>query len=1234
MPRKDPKADRTVDAILRGRVRPPIEELAAVIRAVNPTERGLPEPEARRRYELKSRLIGVLIRDHRDVLEPVLDEGAVLLRHVPTGRGLCHAVLDALDDESRSWARFHLDAGPAAVPVAAPPRAVVETAPAADAVPAEDPASLTRAAENALAAYDYDTARDCLRRAWAAAPSPARLRALLELLVDTLAADADALALPVAAVAAADADVRLLLALAAARSGDAERARSGLRDLEHPRAGEVHARLVERALAAGNHADARAQLAEARRRGAVHADLLALEKRLADDDRREREPLEADLQRRMDDGPEDAARAAATSLLARWPDSRVARGVLAEVDARTVRRRLADAHARALLVAPAVEQLLERDPVAAAALLRDATRDHVVDPALETLRARVAAALQAKERADTVARLVRAWRAAAPADGLVALAALDDDELLTEVGRQAGSDEIAWLAEFPRAGSRRAAAVPALRALAEARRLLAEDRAQEAQTALAPHLEVARSFRAGRQVTASVDDAVAALHGRAVQAALDAAAALAARGDHEAALDALRTAPSHDVTPALRDELSARTGALEAERNAARRLGLVREALAEGRAYDALAALGEIRRENDARVPAALAEQVTRAVRGHARTATEAVADPAARMPFFPEHLEPDSVNACVDDDGRAYFACAWGAHLFVWCLDAADGTVRARAHLRLPPGFTLLALAASGRSLWLCSRTGHVLVLSATTWDVLAWDLLPAPPSGESLDRVLFLGDAGCTWRCDSAGPDTVTTIVDSRTLKVVRRMKMNRLPVRLASRARGRVLEPAGSEGGVTRVLAADGAEVAAWSAPSAFVEAVVARPDGGPSALVEMDAYNARPRELRIVRAHGGRSRTGTVLGDAADTHIGQVAACALPESGDLVVRWGPETRTSLTLTDGDLKVRDRLVFAGRACLVGHNDGTRVAVAAFTDQGVELHASAAHLPALRARGAVWRSTVVAIKDPFTCGRPANTDLAELRDWARADAATRRRLEDRWSATPERLEAIAWYALADDDVEPLLGRIDAVRAYAATRPMRVERLLRRGETTAALALAGDIPPGQRSCHDVHVLAHALALTGRLDEARALLAAAPAAAPATLACDLEPLGLLLAPLPDDPTPTSPLLLRFRCQLRDADRAAAAGQVAQALRLLEEPLVVDAAEVQSAARHVDLLLGAGAALRGGVETAAWLARFLAVVEGAASPFRLEWSLPGPGTWDAARVRDVVDRAQRWLNAHC
>lgn len=100
------------EAVLTGKVRASIEELFHLIHDVNPTGWQLTSEEETRRYGVKSALQSFLIEHHADhlVVEPTPnDPRLVTLRHHHNRRDACHAKLDALTPEARSWIRWQLD---------------------------------------------------------------------------------------------------------------------------------------------------------------------------------------------------------------------------------------------------------------------------------------------------------------------------------------------------------------------------------------------------------------------------------------------------------------------------------------------------------------------------------------------------------------------------------------------------------------------------------------------------------------------------------------------------------------------------------------------------------------------------------------------------------------------------------------------------------------------------------------------------------------------------------------------------------------------------------------------------------------------------------------------------------------------------------------------------------------------------------------------------------------------
>ncbi len=361
------------DDVLAGRAKVTAAELLALIHRVNPTGRELGAREAEQRYALKSRLQSLLVRRFGQELEVVPDpahDGTVSIRHRGQDRDACHAVLDALDEDARAWVRFQLDIGPVSSTDAPrhpppaerpsgrgrPPPAEEESPPSADA----SPDSLLRRADEAIASYDYDRARQMLEQALATsggAPEPAA--ALVALLVDTLGDDAGALALPslLSRTALAHPDVRGLLGLAEARAGDPEQALAWLRGADDMKAADALAALTVRAAAAGDADHAEAHLSEMRRRAPLHPSLVGLSGEITRLRAAVRGPAEAALASLVAAGQEGEAEKKAAEILARWPESEAARRVIrAAEDRRRQAQEAADRRARAEEAAHAAER--------------------------------------------------------------------------------------------------------------------------------------------------------------------------------------------------------------------------------------------------------------------------------------------------------------------------------------------------------------------------------------------------------------------------------------------------------------------------------------------------------------------------------------------------------------------------------------------------------------------------------------------------------------------------------------------------------------------------------------------------------------------------------------------------------------------------------------------------------------------------------------------------------------
>lgn len=303
-----------------------------LIHAVNPTARDLPGSDRQRRYLLKARLQSLLIRRFPNELQVISGDapGVVSLLHVYAGMDACHAVLDELEEDARSWVTFQLDTGaggeirqktsevPAAKPSPSEPAGVAQGG---------EVSTLLAAGERALAEYDFEQAAAQFERALEANPgSIAATRALLELWIDRLAADGEALGLEARLPRAtlADPEIRILLATAAARTGDLKHAERLLRGIDDPRVAEVAALGAHTSVKLADHDSAALWMAQLRSLDPMHPAIVECEREL----RKQHDAAcladETELQRLVARGEFDDAERWANQLLRRWPHSETA----------------------------------------------------------------------------------------------------------------------------------------------------------------------------------------------------------------------------------------------------------------------------------------------------------------------------------------------------------------------------------------------------------------------------------------------------------------------------------------------------------------------------------------------------------------------------------------------------------------------------------------------------------------------------------------------------------------------------------------------------------------------------------------------------------------------------------------------------------------------------------------------------------------------------------------------
>ncbi|TKD09262.1 hypothetical protein [Polyangium fumosum] len=726
--------------VLTGRSRPEARDLVLLIREVNPTDRGLDRRETARRYALKSRLQSVLVTRFREAIEirPEPDEpGVVLLHHRPSNLDACHAVIAELDDDARSFVQRVVDT--ASFPTIPPPEAPRKTTPrpneatrAGGAVP-----DLLHAAEEALAAYDYELARTHLEEALARSGGDTQAAsALLSLLVATLGVDAEALALEATlpAETLADVDVRLLLALAAARLDERARALRLLpaASTKAPpaRIAEVFVALARGALTTGDLVSAADDITRARALDVAHPELVGLAAALAKARATTRGPAEAEATRLFAEGDLHGAEEHAREILAHHPESEAARRILRAVEEQRkrdeARRKLDDA----------CDALDRGEPQQAVALLEAAKGlglpEHEAAPIEQRIAVKLAAARAQEEEAHAAA-IARTIGAGAIAEGLAAYAALPAPGR-SRVKELAGSKFLAWMDAVapPGEGARAKPAVAAVVALHRAAEL-AERSPEMAMELLDGHAKVLHGFGPAEDIQKHARAALAEERRRIAMGRIEAARRAMAEGEFAQASKLLGEVQRKDLPE---DELDP-FDRLRAE--AQRRFE--RQTLA--------ASLDQLRREGDALRALAVCEELAARVEGAeaARITSlrgEIRAEVRRQFSVQVETFEGDEAPAAKLHDARVPPRWKWetmlvrmrdgreevvlivpqtrDAWVFVRVIDMATGALLTRVTLRAPNPIELLTAAIRDGRLLLVGRRASLLEIDMDDWTVERW--------------------------------------------------------------------------------------------------------------------------------------------------------------------------------------------------------------------------------------------------------------------------------------------------------------------------------------------------------------------------------------------------------------------------------------------------------------------------------------------------------------------------------
>jgi len=323
-------------------------DLIRMIHRINPTREGVEPHKAAHRYRLKARLQSLLIRrfgegliiEQPDVNQPQLI--GIRLRNFD--EDACHALIHELDDDARSWAQRQIDEsrhdhspysfGSGDSPKADSPAPSSQSRPMEAELSADELLQLGRIA---LEKFDYERSRALYRRALQQSEGGLQpAQALLEILIENLAADEEALALSESFSASTlkDKGIRIRLATAYARLDRIESALATIRRIVEPEAAQVYYLAAKHFIVRQDEGQALNQLTSLKACGSPEFVLETeqLEKDIRALRARRLEPLEAQMLRSWQAGLEEEASGLAQRLLSLMPENKAARRILENIE--------------------------------------------------------------------------------------------------------------------------------------------------------------------------------------------------------------------------------------------------------------------------------------------------------------------------------------------------------------------------------------------------------------------------------------------------------------------------------------------------------------------------------------------------------------------------------------------------------------------------------------------------------------------------------------------------------------------------------------------------------------------------------------------------------------------------------------------------------------------------------------------------------------------------------------
>ena len=1272
------------EAVLDGRVEVDLQALLELTRRIKPAEQGLAPSEEQRRRGLANRLLSLLIKRFADDLavdweSRARDLANLRLRH--SGKPAGQAVVSDLEPDAQAWIRDRLGGQDSPAEAIAhneadqdsdrEERGGGEDWRALDHEPEvalgavdEDlrglsTAKLLRRGRAALQEYDYEEAR---RHMWQACRrSRGALEASLELaevLVNHLAAYQEALQmLPLlSSAAAADTQLRQLLGMAAARAGDHVRAEQLVRALDGEGVVEVYLALATAALGQEDDEETGRYLVEARQHGLVNQELLHLEEQLAQLRARRWRPQEEEIEAAAARGEMDAAEELARSLLERWPDSAVARRILAEVD------RLSRERRRQEVLKEAQEARARQEYATGAVLLRKALElgadRKVLEPRLQRWEA---AAQQEQDRARTE-RVVQALGGDDGPGALMVFLDLSADQR-RQVRQQVKMQALFWLEEMnaPRVGARARAAVDAVAALEQADAALEADDPARAMALLAPHGKALEGVEHARLLLRSCQEQQQRQRHTRASEDLDLASEAFQAGDLTAARDLLEGIDHDALAPGQSGAVQGMLASIHEQEETRRLLDRYQQCLAADDLIGArqAAALLEQRGTEQDRWRQQQ-QELTERVRVQWRIQVHEDCEAPANLR---DHLLSDvhdTTEPWLTPDGEELVLVdcheRW---LFVRQVELSTGRASRLVSLRTPaPMGQVLSAVVDGDTLWIAGARGRLLSLDRRRWDVLRWDDFGALiKQGETIERARVIPPGRYLWVASVKG-QTHWTI---RVVDLLRWRVHRRLPgfiFQFPACGFPEALVACRGDEGRSAVFTARGSSAPHKTAQNQLASDAAVHPDGKsllllhPHLTEQTYQDDTIPLALSTLAADGSTSRL-MVLEDSDHESIHNLAT-SLDQGISFVLHWVSGEDCQL-LALGATGAEAQQLYSARVpvgtCLVQDAEAWRVAAMVPSDEDVELIRLESQGPALEHQERAGGRILPAFHPPFLC----HEEIGASRE--RADELLERLREqvagqvDPW--------ARQYFERHSQDVGAL---IDLRFALNTTGFEEVGRLVSRWtwerfpqDSRAALShaefLAGQqhwdevrqvleaLPDADmdrpRPRHFYHLLGVAQYRSG--EQQRALRTWELGARIRGGRCDLVQYTRFAEPMEDPPrpgdwAPGQPLSRQLRGAILVADVCLSRGDAAGAVTALTRLCLFRSRELQSLARLAEAYLRLEPADQAGRfhKAVALAALCLGVTdEGLA---RVELPVAGH-TWDAAALADVAQRAAAWLEGY-